>query len=222
MKTWSQRCLAVLGVFTMTVFPAQAAVVSVTASGQLDAFYDDESRLPFEPQLGTLYTLTFSYDGAATLDQDPRPDHGSYGQAITSMHLVIGDYATSSFQFSAISISNDFQDPYQGSNDIWSASFSSGDPWTEAHLFMLQFRDLDGTALDSDALVPIPGFPSAEFEWIGMNYLVIRNLSTVAEAYAGVDSMAVVPVPGVAWLFGLSFGVLARLRRHCRTQPAAC
>jgi hypothetical protein len=89
-----------------------------------------------------------------------------------------------------------------GTNDMWAAYFWSGDALTLKHFFVFEFRDLQGTALNSQALVPIPSFPSSTFEWVTMDFIAIYELNTAGEAFANVDTLTVVPVPGAAWLLG--------------------
>jgi hypothetical protein len=199
--------------------PAHATSVDVVAVGTLNNYADPNGLLPFpQPDSGTIFTLTFSYD-SETPDINPDGKAGEYRGAISTISLSIGDYTSQSFSDNWVVMLDDVGNPIDGYADLWLASTFNDSPLRSS--FGLVLIDFGASALTSDALVA-PSFPFPPWRLGFLNYSIEDRSSpdfndwvTLATADALVNSVTVtaVPTPPAVLLFGSALGVMAWLRR---------
>lgn len=215
--------------------PASAANLTVLAEGVLTDFFDPDGLLPFaEPEPGTVFLLQFTYDDAASDevspgDPDESPRLGLYGNAVQSLHLEIAGQTYGQLPNTFLIVADDLDqflpNPLGEAYDAWGLEtrrrLGSGEDNTvsyESISFILQTRSLDTPidVLDSDDLIP-PFGPSpwsiAEVSYLFYSVNTDTNIQTIqAEATAAITSIAVVPVPQAAFLFGSALWVLGFFR----------
>lgn len=214
--------ISILSSVVLTV-PAQAAIVTVQASGTINRV---DAGLAGNPFFGLLdaFSLTFTYDDQA-IDSISDPLAGLYSNAIQSFALTYGTYSTT-HSGAELFVSNDrtiTDDQFSFVGFAGTVVSNSGSINSSFSYNQTQFllRDTTRSAFSSDALnglaLDLSDFTSATisttfFEPIGPNSVrtavVAGNITSLSVSGLGGTTPPVsdVPLPAAAplMLFGLS------------------
>ncbi|HKY06936.1 MAG TPA: PEP-CTERM sorting domain-containing protein, partial [Candidatus Binatia bacterium] len=201
-------CLAIAILIAVHYAPAGASPITFSFSGTL-VFVDPSLSGTFSP--GQTISGTYTFE-STTPDSDPgNPNFGGYPGANTNLSFVAGSY-TGSFggpAFNATNVGLSFPGPfdvYQVNIPLAGPNVGSATPFQ----FALDIRDLDQTALASDAL-PLTPPDLALFETRAITLIFDDNSFVVAS----LDSLQQVPEPSALFLLvvGIAAGVRSLRRR---------